>query len=77
MDFAESVGYLRHHLELVSRIDQLIADDAAARLHRYAIGIPRALTNATMAALMAAAADGKGLVDDICAKKAVAELTRF
>jgi len=25
---------------------------------------------------MAAAADGKGLVDDVCAKKAVAELTR-
>jgi len=29
-----------------------------------------------MAGLMAAAADGKGLVDDLCAKKAVAELTR-
>jgi hypothetical protein len=28
-----------------------------------------------MAGLMAAAADGKGLVDDLCAKKAVAELT--
>jgi hypothetical protein len=25
---------------------------------------------------MAAASDGKGLVDDLCAKKAVAELTR-
>jgi hypothetical protein len=28
------------------------------------------------AALMAAAADGKALVDDTCAKKAIAELTR-
>jgi hypothetical protein len=26
---------------------------------------------------MAAAADGKGLVDDVCAKKAVSELTRI
>ena len=34
------------------------------------------LNNAATAALMAAAADGKGLVDDTCAKKAVAELTR-
>jgi fructose-1-phosphate kinase PfkB-like protein len=41
----------------------------AARLHR-------ALNNAATAALMAAAAEGKGLVDDTCAKKAVAELTR-
>jgi type II secretory pathway predicted ATPase ExeA len=76
MDLAESVGYLRHHLELAGRTDQLIADDAAARLHRYANGIPRALNNAATAGLMAAAADGKGLVDDVCAKKAVAELTR-
>ena len=52
-------------------------DDAAARLHRYANGLPRALNNAATAALMAAAADGKALVDDdTCAKKAIAELTR-
>jgi len=76
MDLAESVAYLRHHLELAGRSDPLVADDAAARLHRYSNGIPRALNNAATAALMAAAADGKGLVDDVCAKKAVAELTR-
>jgi type II secretory pathway predicted ATPase ExeA len=76
MDLAESVGYLRHHLALAGRTDPLIADDAAARLHRYANGLPRALNNAATAALMAAAADGKGLVDDVCAKKAVAELTQ-
>jgi hypothetical protein len=76
MDLAESVAYLRHHLALAGRADPLIADDAAARLHRYANGLPRALNNAATAALMAAAAEGKGLVDDTCAKKAVAELTR-
>jgi type II secretory pathway predicted ATPase ExeA len=76
MDLAESVSYLRHHLELAGRTDPLVADDAAARLHRYANGLPRALNNAAMAALMAAAADGKALVDDACAKKAIAELTR-
>ena len=37
---------------------------------------PPCAHNAAMAGLMAAAADGKGLVDDLCAKKAVAELTR-
>ncbi len=76
MDLGESVAYLRHHLELAGRSDQLFADDATARLHRYSNGIPRALNNAATAALMAAAADGKGVVDDICAKKAVAELSR-
>ena len=76
MDLAESIGYLRHHLTHAGRADPLIADDAAARLHRYANGLPRALNNAATAALMAAAADGKSLVDDTCAKKAIAELTR-
>jgi type II secretory pathway predicted ATPase ExeA len=38
--------------------------------------LPRALNNAATAALMAAADDTKDLVDDACAKKAAAELTR-
>ncbi len=76
MDLAESIGYLRHHLAIAGRNDPLIADDAAARLHRYANGLPRALNNAATAALMAAASDSKSLVDDACAKKAIAELTR-
>jgi type II secretory pathway predicted ATPase ExeA len=76
MDLAESINYLRHHLDIAGRTDPLIADDAAARLHRYANGLPRALNNAATAALMAAAGDAKAIVDDTCAKKAIAELTR-
>jgi type II secretory pathway predicted ATPase ExeA len=76
MDLSESANYLRHHLALVGRSDPLFADDAIARLHRAAAGLPRALNNAAIAALMAAATEGKALVDDACAKKAVNELTR-
>jgi type II secretory pathway predicted ATPase ExeA len=76
MDLTKSIAYLRHHLAIAGRNDPLITDDAAARLHRYANGLPRALNNAATAALMAAAADSKSLVDDACAKKAIAELTR-
>jgi type II secretory pathway predicted ATPase ExeA len=47
-----------------------------ARLHRVAGGLPRKLNNAATAALIAAAAEGKALVDDTCAKRAAAELTR-
>ena len=68
--------YLRHHLALVGRTDPLIADDAIARLHKASLGLPRALNNVAIAALIAAATAGKALVDDECAKKAVAELTR-
>ena len=76
MDLGESVTYLRHHLALAGRTDPLIADDACARLHKASGGLPRALNNAAIAALIAAAADGKALVDDECAKKAVTELNR-
>jgi type II secretory pathway predicted ATPase ExeA len=76
MDLAESAAYLKHHLALAGRHEPLLADDAIARLHRVANGLPRALSNAATAALIAAAADGKDLVDDACAKKAAAELTR-
>src|SRR6202023_3195188 len=76
MDLAESAAYLRHHLKLAGRDEPLFADDAIARLHRVSNGLPRALNNAAVAALIAAAAAGKDLVDDACAKKAVAELTR-
>lgn len=38
--------------------------------------LPRALNNTAIAALIAAATDGKALVEDDRAKKAVAELTR-
>ena len=73
MDLAESAQYLRHHLALVGRSDPLFADDAVARLHKASLGLPRALNNLARDSLIAAAADGKALVDDACAKKAVAE----
>ena len=76
MDIGESTAYLRHHLELAGRSDQLFVDDAVVRLHRLAGGVPRSLNNAATAALIAAAADGKEIVDDACAKKAQTELTR-
>jgi type II secretory pathway predicted ATPase ExeA len=76
MDLAESAAYLRHHLQLAGRDEPLFADDAIARLHRVANGLPRALNNAAVSALIAAATAGKNLIDDACAKKAVAELTR-
>ena len=76
MGLAESASYLRHHLSLAGREEPLFADDAIARLHRVSSGLPRALNNAATAAIIAAAAAGKDIIDDTCAKKAVAELTR-
>ena len=76
MDLAEATRYLQHHLLLAGRKEPLFAADAVERLHRASVGLPRALNNAAISALIAAATDGKSLVDDACAVKAVAELTK-
>ena len=76
MDIADSARYLRHHLAIAGRDEPLFADDAIARLHRAANGLPRQLNNAATAALIAAATAGQHLVDATAARKAAAELTR-
>lgn len=53
-----------------------LVEGPGATSHRVANGLPRALNAAAVAALIAVASAGKALVDDACAKKAVAELTR-
>jgi type II secretory pathway predicted ATPase ExeA len=76
MDLAESLLYVKHQLAVAGRTQPLFADDAVARLHQAANGLPRSLNNLALASLMAAAAEGKDLVDDACAKHAVIEMTR-
>jgi type II secretory pathway predicted ATPase ExeA len=67
MDLAESGAYLAHHLKLAGRRDPVFAEDSVPRLHRFARGVPRALQRRHRP-LVAAAAAGKALVDDACAK---------
>ena len=58
------------------RVPRPECPSCSSPVHRVSSGLPRALNNAATAALIAAAAAGQDLVDDACAKKAVAELTR-
>src|SRR5260370_7116253 len=66
MDLAESAACLKHHLALAGRDEPLFADDAIARLHRVASGLPRALNNAATPALIAAAPHRNALIHDPC-----------
>lgn len=75
LDLDESVRYVRHHLALAGRREPLFADDAIARIHKASLGLPRSLNNLARDAIIAAAAQSLDLVDDSCAKRAVAELT--
>lgn len=75
MDLAETAGYVKHHLALAGRSDPLFSDDAVALIHHTSRGIPRAVNNLAIQALVAAYIDGKGIVDANAAKAAVTEVT--
>jgi len=75
MDLAETASYLTHHLGLAGRSDPLFSDDAIALIHQTARGIPRAVNNLAIQALVAAFADGKGIVDESSARAAITEVT--
>jgi type II secretory pathway predicted ATPase ExeA len=75
MSAEETTGYLRHHLKLAGRDDTLFSDDAINLLHQASRGIPRALNNLAIQALVAAYAEQKAIVDESSARAAVTEIT--
>jgi type II secretory pathway predicted ATPase ExeA len=74
MVLAETIGYLRHHLGAVGRSDTVFSDDAAAVIHHAGRGLPRAVNNLALQALVATFAADKAIVDESAAKMAVVEV---
>jgi hypothetical protein len=75
MNPGETKSYLAHHLKLAGRSDTLISDDAAALIHQVSRGLPRAVNNLAIQALVAAFAANKTIVDESSARAAVTEVT--
>jgi len=75
MTDTETAGYLTHHLKLVGRSDTLFSDDAVALIHQVSRGLPRAVNNLAIQALVAAYAANKAIVDEASARAAVVEVT--
>ncbi len=75
MTDVETRDYLSHHLKLVGRSDQLFNDDAAALIHQTSRGLPRAVNNLALQALVATYAANKTIVDKSAARAAVTEVT--
>jgi type II secretory pathway predicted ATPase ExeA len=75
MTLEETAGYLRHHLQIAGRSDTLFSDDAITLIHQTSRGYPRAVNNLAIAALLAAFATGKAIVDESSARAAMTEVT--
>jgi type II secretory pathway predicted ATPase ExeA len=71
----DTAEYISHHLKLAGRSDTLFSDDAVARVHKASRGLPRAVNNLAVQALIAAYAAGASIVDDKAARAAVTEVT--
>jgi type II secretory pathway predicted ATPase ExeA len=75
MTDTETADYVSYHLKLAGRSDTLFSDDALALIHQVSRGLPRAVNNLAVQALVAAYATNKPLVDESSARAAAAEVT--
>jgi type II secretory pathway predicted ATPase ExeA len=75
MNDKDTASYVGHHLKLAGRSDTLFSDDALGLIHQVSRGLPRAVNNLAIQALVAAYAGKKAIVDESSARAAVAEVT--
>jgi type II secretory pathway predicted ATPase ExeA len=71
----ETTSYISHHLKLAGRSDPLFSDDATTLIHDTSRGLPRAVSNLAIQALIAAYATRKAIVDESSARTAATEVT--
>jgi type II secretory pathway predicted ATPase ExeA len=71
----ETGHYIAHHLTIAGRADTLFSDDAVDLIHQVGRGLPRAVNNLAVQALVAAYATGRNIVDESSARAAVTEVT--
>jgi type II secretory pathway predicted ATPase ExeA len=75
LDLKETTSYVQHHLALAGRSDTLFSDDAISLIHSTSRGLPRLINNLAVAALVAAFATNKAIVDESSARVAVVEVS--
>jgi type II secretory pathway predicted ATPase ExeA len=75
MNPTDTASYLRHHLGLAGRTDPLFSDDATALIHQTSRGLPRAVNNLAVQALIAAFTADKAIIDESSTRAAVTEVT--
>jgi type II secretory pathway predicted ATPase ExeA len=75
MDPGETGDYITHHLKLAGRADPLFSEDATTLIHQVSRGLPRAVNNLAIQALIADYAARKSIVDESSARAAITEVT--
>ena len=71
----ETASYIAHHLQLAGRADTLFSNDATTLIHQVSRGLPRAVNNLALQALVAATPPRKAIIDESSVRSAVTETT--
>lgn len=72
----ETKKYIEYHISLAGRGNNvLFSDDAITAIHNHARGVPRAINNLSIAALLAGYTTNKHIIDESSARTAIAEAT--
>ena len=72
----ETASYITHHLAIAGRNEAaLFSGDAIALIHDTSRGLPRAVSNLCLQALIAACANGQSIVGQAAARAAITEVT--
>ena len=71
----ETADYITQHLKLAGRADTLFTTDATTLIHQVSRGLPRAVNNLAIQALIAAYATKKAIIDETSARAAITEIT--
>lgn len=74
LSLEQTAGYIRHHLSIAGRGDNLFSDDAISLTHSASVGIPRRINNIATQALIAGYSEKKNTIDEATVRRAVAEL---
>ena len=71
----ETTNYINHHLKIAGRTDTLFTDDATTLIHQASRGLPRAINNLAIQALIATYTTKKAIVDETATRTAINEIT--
>jgi len=74
LNMEDVAGYIRHHLQLAGRSDNLFSDDAIHMIHKASGGIPREVNNLSIQALIAGCIEKKAIIDESTVRRAIAEI---
>jgi type II secretory pathway predicted ATPase ExeA len=73
-DLEETAGYVKHHLRIAGRQDQIFSDSFLAGIYDHTKGVARKINNLCRSALLLGATESKQILDETDLKRVILDL---